>query len=174
MDTLPDSVFELLALVQAGLEWESQLPDRLRNALDIAVGHGLVTMQGFQFSDDAQVFLTDAGRGESALHAEGGSTPKKRRRRRGPDVQKLTVKQRVAIEIVADCQGDFAKAARRLGKDRKTVKQHYDAGMKKMGEAIGRKPKVKSLPTGSRGESEATAEDDPRARIRPTDRRRRD
>ncbi len=107
-----------------------------------------------------------------ALAGAGSEQPKKRRRRRQSETKPLTAKQREAVEIVAECKGDIAEAARRLGKDRKTVEQHYKAGLEKLGEATGRRPETRQLQTGLRGQYEVTADEDRRARIRPTDRRR--
>jgi predicted DNA-binding protein (UPF0251 family) len=79
-----------------------------------------------------------------------------KRRRRPPlarKVRPLTPKQTEAVQIVGECKGSFADAARRMGLDRKTVRQHYYAGMKKMGRAIGKKPKTERLSQDSRGQA---------------------
>ena len=99
---------------------------------------------------------------------------KRGKRRQSSKPRPLTPKQTEALQIVGECGGDIAEAARRLGKDRKTVEQHYQAGLAKLGRAMGRKPKVEQLRNGLRGQPEVTAEDDRRARIRPVDRRRAD
>ena len=65
-----------------------------------------------------------------------GAKPVKRRfpkHRKSSTESNLTAKQLEAMQIVGECKGDIAEAARRLGKDRSTIKQHYDAATAKLG-----------------------------------------
>jgi hypothetical protein len=61
-------------------------------------------------------------------------------------------KQFEAFCAVFECEGNVSEAARRLGRDRKTVKQHYDAALAKLGAAAPKHKTVK-LPTDRRGQS---------------------
>jgi hypothetical protein len=47
--------------------------------------------------------------------------------------RRITDKQTRAIEVVAECQGNFCQAANKLGVTPKTVRQHYFAGIAKIG-----------------------------------------
>ena len=76
------------------------------------------------------------------------------RRRRPPLTPKarpLTARQAEVVQIVGECRGDLAEAARRLGIDRKTVKESYDAGNRKLGIRAMPKPKTVALPVDRRG-----------------------
>jgi DNA-binding CsgD family transcriptional regulator len=64
--------------------------------------------------------------------------PRRRPRRGGQKVRPLTGKQAEAVHIVGECGGNIAEAARRLGVNAKTVRQHYSAAMAKLGRAAGR------------------------------------
>lgn len=55
------------------------------------------------------------------------------RRRPAQGRKELTNRQVEAVQIVGECEGDIAKAARQMGLDRKTVEQHYNAGLSKLG-----------------------------------------
>ncbi len=96
-----------------------------------------------------------------------GKTPPKRqgggRKRKSSVERKLTGKQLEASQIVAECKGDIAEAARRLGKDAKTVRQHYNAAMKKMGR-IAVKHATQKLPLDRRGAANLSEADDMRHR----------
>jgi hypothetical protein len=98
---------------------------------------------------------------------------KKKLRHRESDLRPLTPKQAEGLHIVGECQGNFAKAAKKLGKDRKTVEQNYKSGMAKIAAAgsLNNKKKPGPLPTGLRGDDEITADNDRRARTRPVDHR---
>jgi hypothetical protein len=87
----------------------------------------------------------------------------RRRRRRTARPRPLTTLQLEAIKVVSDCKGNIAEAARRLGRDRKTIGQHYKAGIKKLGKAASHlKHLPQKLPTGCRGEEYLSGEDDRR------------
>lgn len=84
--------------------------------------------------------------------AGGGTRSRQRRNRRHVEQAGLTLLQTEAVQIVGACKGNIAEAARRLGKDRKTVKQHYEAGLRKLGRAAPGKPKTQRLATDRRGQ----------------------
>ena len=97
--------------------------------------------------------------------AEAGGQPAgglgKRRTRRPPFERKprpLTERQTEVINIVGECKGSLADAARRLGIDRKSLKESYDAGNRKLASAgvpipsSRPKPKTERLPKDPRGQ----------------------
>jgi DNA-binding CsgD family transcriptional regulator len=85
----------------------------------------------------------------------------RRRKRRSLAIPQLTPKQLEACQTVAECNGDIAEAARRLGRDRKTIKQHLDAAQNKLGKSAV-KHATQSLPNDRRGQANLSAEDDRR------------
>jgi DNA-binding CsgD family transcriptional regulator len=68
----------------------------------------------------------------SKARAEGKP---RRRRKVDPKPRPLTDKQTEAVHMVGECKGNVTEAANRLGRDRKTVEQHYKAAMKKLGKS---------------------------------------
>jgi hypothetical protein len=73
----------------------------------------------------------------------------------------LTAKQLEAAQVVAECNGNFAEAARRMGvKSPKTVRQHYETAMKKLGRKALGKPKMTSLPVDRRGQTNLADDDE--------------
>jgi DNA-binding CsgD family transcriptional regulator len=85
-----------------------------------------------------------------------------RRRKRPPTTGRpLSEKQIEAMQIVGDCKGNLAEAARRLGKDPKTVRQHYNAALRKLGKAAV-KHATRALPSDRRGQVNLSADDDRR------------
>lgn len=88
-------------------------------------------------------------------------TKQKRRRRRDTPPRELTPRQLEAVQVVGECENNFAEAARRIGCNRTTVQQHYQAGMKKLG-AKAVKHKTQRLLKGKRGEERVLEEDDRR------------
>jgi hypothetical protein len=90
------------------------------------------------------------------------STPKRtKKKRRSRQPAKLTGKQLEACQIVGECKGNISKAAKQLGKDPKTVREHYEIGMAKLGKtAI--KHETKSLPSDKRGQANIANDDDHR------------
>ena len=80
-------------------------------------------------------------KGDEPAKAEGqvdsGKQPihKLKRRRRKSDAQPnaLTPRQLEAMQIVGECKGNMAEAAKRIGRHRKTVQQHYQAALAKLG-----------------------------------------
>ena len=72
----------------------------------------------------------------------------------------LTVRQTEVVQIVGECTGNIAKAARQLGRDRKTVEETYRAGLAKLGKTVYHsRDKTRLLPRDKRGQ-EAVSEDD--------------
>ncbi len=99
-----------------------------------------------------------------------GAAPRAAKRRRRPPVEKtipaLTARQTETLQIVGECKGSFAEAGRRMKRDRKTVKQHYDAALAKM-KALGLrtperklKPAAGYLPENRRGQVDAFKDED--------------
>lgn len=77
---------------------------------------------------------------------------KKARHRATDDIQPLPRIQAETVQIVGEYKGNIAEAARRLGKDRKTVEQSYTAAMGKLGKSA-TKHRTTSLPNDWRGQS---------------------
>lgn len=103
------------------------------------------------------------GGGIQAKPQEGLPAPRpKQRRVRKPRPQKrpITAAQLEALQVVSECNKNFAKAARILGKDRKTVKQLYKAAMRKAGFIACQKPRMMPLPIDRRGQLSVANEDD--------------
>jgi len=73
--------------------------------------------------------------GQPALTAKRhvDAVKKRRHRKANRKPKPLTAIQTEAVHIVGECKGDFAEAARRFGKDRKTVQEAYGSAMKKLG-----------------------------------------
>jgi len=92
--------------------------------------------------------------GEDGPPGDTAKPPLRRRRRppMNPKGRPLTAKQTEAVQIVGECKGNYAEAARRVGKDRKTVEQHYRAAMRKLGKIVLPKPKLRALPQDRRGQ----------------------
>lgn len=105
----------------------------------------------------------EQGSGKPA--AQKGKGGKGKKRKRQSDVfRPITPAQAEAIQVVGECKGNIAEAARRLGKDPKTVKQSYEAGLKKIGgKAV--KPTTKAIATDRRGQSDVADIDDARRDI---------
>ena len=80
-----------------------------------------------------------AQRAADAAERKPKTPGKSRRKRQALDLRPLTEKQAEAVHIVGECGGNIAAAAKRLGHNRKTVKQHYEAAMSKMGRKVVKK-----------------------------------
>jgi hypothetical protein len=87
--------------------------------------------------------------------------PKERRRRPAAEPKPLTAKQVEAVQIVGECRGDFAEAARRLKRDRKTIVGHYEAAQEKLGKSAV-KAATQPLPKDRRGQENIADGDDRR------------
>lgn len=59
---------------------------------------------------------------------------RKRPRRSAAEPKPLTDRQNEAYAAVSECHGNFAEAARRLQRSPQTVRQHYRAAMRKLGQ----------------------------------------
>ena len=68
-------------------------------------------------------------RAEQALQVD---KQKRRRRKRPAQPKPMTALQLEAYETVSNCKGNFSQAADKLGKNRKTVEQHYNAALAKL------------------------------------------
>jgi predicted DNA-binding protein (UPF0251 family) len=100
-----------------------------------------------------------------ASHAPGRSKPTKRQRARNP--KPLTAKQLEVVQTVGECEGNIAEAARRLGKDRKTVDEAYKAACEKIGMAAPSAKKTIRLAQDMRGQETIASNDDGPASIGP-------
>ena len=65
------------------------------------------------------------------------------------------------MQIVGECKGSIADAARHLGKDPKTVRQHYRAASEKVGKSVV-KHATEPLRTDRRGQANIANGDDRR------------
>jgi DNA-binding CsgD family transcriptional regulator len=117
----------------------------------------------------------DLGRAAEALLAwardqqQRVSTKRSKRtkhNRRAPAHRPLTDKQVKAMQTVAECNGSIAEAARRLGKDRSTVAQHYRTALKKLGRMASTvKAKTGALPSDKRGQLTVARNDAPPSKL---------
>jgi len=95
--------------------------------------------------------------GTIAAEKPAAGKPARRKRTRRPTLGKpLTDRQREAVEVVGRCGGNVSEAARLLALDPSTVRQHYRAGMEKLGETAikGTRPKTQAIPTDRRGQEQ--------------------
>lgn len=103
-------------------------------------------------------------RGELGTAAAAPQRGGRGRKRRGgtPSANKvypLTERQLDALHIVGECKGNIAEAARRLRKDRTTVRQHYRVAMRKLGRRA-QEYQTQRLPMDRRGQLHASKADD--------------
>jgi hypothetical protein len=85
----------------------------------------------------------------------------KRRRRPTTATKPLTEIQAEVVQIVGECKGNVAEAARRRGRDRKTVDEEYKAALKKLGKSVV-KATTQPLPKDRRGQENITDGDNRR------------
>jgi hypothetical protein len=102
-------------------------------------------------------YLRDRASELSAAEAKGGGAGRKRksRKRQSAKPRPVTPAQAEAVQIVGECKGNMSEAARRLGKDPKTVRQNYRAGLRNVGMSaavLNQKPKTQNLPHDRRGQ----------------------
>jgi hypothetical protein len=100
-------------------------------------------------ADALEAVGRNAGAGKTKNH-RGVGQRRRRRQQRGP-----TPKQLEAVQIVGECNGNIAEAARQLGRDAKTVSELYRKGLKNAGSlTISRRnrPRTGSIPTDARGQ----------------------
>jgi DNA-binding CsgD family transcriptional regulator len=118
------------------------------------------SLRGWADEIDAEDASQAAGGAEAA--SAGKPAAQRRKRKRQPVKGKaLTPRQAEVVHIVGECKGDFAAVGRRLGIDRKTVEQHYNAAMQKLGKAAV-KHATQPLRSDRRGQADLTPEDDRR------------
>lgn len=113
----------------------------------------------------ARVLSWDLREFSDALDEAAKPARKKPKRTRRPSKARkprpLTPRQIEVVQIVGECKGNIAKAARQLGKDRKTVEEAYRAGMAKLGKTVYRsRDKTRLLPRDKRGQEAVSEEDD--------------
>ena len=102
---------------------------------------------------DAGLFLRHVAETVDAKQqTAGGKGIRPRKRRQAAKARGLTEKQAEAVHIVGECKGNIAEAARRLGRDAKTVRQHFKAAMKKLGTTVV-KHTTKQLQSDRRGQA---------------------
>ncbi len=115
------------------------------------------------------ITLSQIGNGDYAdwlgARARASKPETKPNRNRRPSKNRkprpLTVPQTEAVVMVAECKGNIAEAAQRLGKDRKTVEEAYKAGLAKLGkQAV--KHGTRTLSRDRRGQVEFAKEEDRR------------
>lgn len=102
-------------------------------------------------------------RAEQATARSRQGAPAKRKVKRQPRRSNPTDKQLEILKVVGECGHNFAEAARRLKLDRKTVKQHFEAGLRNAGKLASKfigKPEIKSAPVDSRGQLTAASDDE--------------
>ncbi|MGE0607122.1 MAG: hypothetical protein AB7O62_08520 [Pirellulales bacterium] len=114
----------------------------------------------------AALTLFSDGVGERHANLPDAAKGKPKRPRRAPrgerQAKPLTDAQVKSLEAVQDCEGNIAKAARSLGRDRKTVEQHYKEALRKLGRAAVKKPTTRHLPQDQRGQAHVADGDDMR------------
>lgn len=101
------------------------------------------------------------------LNSEKRVAARRSRKPRSPNAKnrRLTEIQRHTVEVVARHQGNINKAAKELGKDRKTVKQCHVAAMKKLGKdtiKYGKPGKKRTFLRDARGNEDISDIDDQR------------
>jgi len=142
-----------------------------------AVGQPLYVSTGSVMAEDfkrrmdrQQQIVTELAAEERARHTTSKGAGKKKRRRRKrqtPDkVRPLTPRQVEVMQIVGECKGNLSQAARRMGLDRKTVEQHWDAASKKLGKQA-MKVYTGHLPKDRRGQESIAGQDDGPGAIGP-------
>lgn len=92
-------------------------------------------------------------------------TPKRNRRQatKARKPRRLTPRQAEVVQIVGECKGNIAEAARRLGLDRKTVDESFKAGLAKLGkEAVRSCDKTRLFVRDRRGQEIVSESDDRR------------
>ena len=119
-----------------------------------------------------QDWCIDAGSKQRAPGTPAGK--RKRRRRKTPqNPRPITAKQTEAMQIVGECQGNLAEAARRIGINPKSLRERYDAACKKLGrKAV--KAMTKSFPKDRRGQEDVASSDDGPGSLRDNPHVRRD
>ncbi len=102
--------------------------------------------------------------GGPAAETAGQAGKTTRRKKRGGKSRKPrppTARQTEVIQIVGECKGNLAEAARRLGRNRKTIEETYRAGLARLG-MVAVWHDTKLLPRDRRGQAAVSADDDGR------------
>jgi len=85
----------------------------------------------------------------------------------------LTARQAEVAQIVGECKGNLSQAARRLGRDRKTVEEVFRAGMAKLGKTVvASRDKERLFARDRRGQDDVADIDDARREAVDEDQRR--
>jgi len=95
-----------------------------------------------------------------ALRAEL-ARPRTRRARRPRKPRPLTPRQAEVVQVVGECKGDIAAAARRLGRDRTTIAESYRTALAKLGKQAVRHGR-RLFPRDRRGQVDVSADEDSR------------
>ncbi len=112
-----------------------------------------------------------AGAGQDG--AQPGAPKRKRRKRASDKPRELTRPQIEAMQLYGECKGNFTEMGRRMGIDRKTAKQHYEAAAKKVGQqAVNPYPKTTTIAHDRRGQADVSEIDDARRETDSADARR--
>ena len=151
-----------------GVDYASVRPELVRRlaALDAALA-AAVELPGLYANPEWAAVKLDgwaallAPMAPAAVPASPG--PKRRRATKPGKVCPLTGCQAETVQIVGECKGDIAAAARRLGKNRKTVEESYKVGLTKLGKAAV-KHKTHLFARDRRGQADVTDGDDLRKR----------
>jgi hypothetical protein len=102
---------------------------------------------------EAEVENPPPKRHRDVTHARRASKPQKPR--------PLTPRQTEVVQIVGECKGNLAEAARRLGRTYKTVEESYRAGLAKLGKtAVQSRDKTRLLARDRRGQIDVSEDDD--------------
>lgn len=113
---------------------------------------------GLQWDDAWRLTKRLESRIRAALSARNGQGGRLRSRRPARSPKQLTAKQTEAVHLVGEHKGNVSAAARAMGRDPKTVRQHYEAGMKKLGKAGVPLGKTKRLTHDRRGQPDVTTD----------------
>lgn len=81
---------------------------------------------------------------------------KQARKAKGRQSRELTPLQTRAVQLDGECNGNISEAARRMGVDRKTYKQHLDAAYRKLGRLAPMLSRTTRLPKDKRGQERVT------------------
>lgn len=125
------------------------------------------TLRQFDWTEyDRQLHVMECAATRAAIDGKAAKPERKTMGRGGRQRQTPpTVKQLEALKVVGECAQNFAEAGRRLRLDPKTVRQHYNAGLKNAGKLASKlvgRPKVQSAPVDHRGQvNVASGEDGP-------------
>jgi DNA-binding CsgD family transcriptional regulator len=142
--------------------FSGRIPTRSDSHVDKAQG----VVERVESWAKGQIVQAEAAKARSQDGASRPPASKPKRTRRPSRARKprpLTPRQTEVVQIVGECKGDIAEAARRLGKNRKTVEEAYRAGMTKLGKTVYHsKGKTRLLARDRRGQENISEGDDQR------------